>query len=323
MATRFYFSSTLVPPRSPAFGGWTATTGAVRRKLNFGKANSTNANFDVTKAVATNPADILTGQFISPPLAAQTITASAVKAYLQALESNAANDARAQMLIRVLSNDMGTVRGTILALDTTALSNEFDTTLTNRAFPVGLLNATLSSLAINDGDHICVEVGARYFVATTSISHRLRFGDATSDTDLAENETDTADGTPWIEFAQDLIFFDSSHTGPKPRSAITELGKQDDVPTGGGYSYGLLTAGSESEHDVPKTVLFGKSEQQKFYDSQGGNITPHLPVTKYKLRAKDTGAGMVRRVSRFRSTEEFPAPVGTYVDLAVEAEWTE
>lgn len=284
--------------------------------LHATKGNSANSNFAISKTSVSAVADVLTAQFISAPLAAGNVSGT-VKSYVQALESAATNDARAQILIRILSGDMATVRGTLLAHDNAlVVSNEFDSaTLTNRAFPVGLTNNTLSTVAALEGDVIAVEIGCRYFVATTGISTTLRLGE--TGTDLAENETDTADGAPWIEFSQTLIFMDGAQRGPAPRSGITQLGGV--APVGVGTSYALQSLGAK-DYKTSDTKVFGKENQQQFFAT--GNSLPAQPVTYYKLRAYDSGLpGFRTWVSRYLSTIEAPTPIGTYSQLSVSASW--
>jgi len=150
--------------------------------------------------------DVLIAQFISEPIAAATITGT-VKGIIRTSESNAANDCRAQMVIKVMSNDGTVERGVLLAENAGALSNEFATTLTNRKFPLNWAGAgtSLSSVIASENDRIVIEIGTRFHVTTTSITASFRLGDSAASDNL-ENETSTNDNRPWVEFSQDLVF---------------------------------------------------------------------------------------------------------------------
>lgn len=212
--TRFYFESTGTPAVSPAFDAtWGQTTSATRRPISVNKQLYSALTEKTTPAeTSTSVIDVLNTQFISEPLnGAQTITGT-VKGIIKTLEGGTlgtAGDARAQVVIYVVSNDGSTVRGTLLAADAGALASEFTGTITARKYPLAWsgAGATLSSVAAQDGDRIVVEVGARHHnVSATASTHRHEFGSAAASA-LAENETDTAgDAVSWIEFSQGLAF---------------------------------------------------------------------------------------------------------------------
>lgn len=195
-------------------------------------------SFVATKTAATNPSDVLVAQFISDPLQAQTISAAGfVKGIIRVLENLLTVDARAQMTVRVLSSDGATVRGTLLAFDAAALSNEFDSvSLTNRRFPLNWAGsgAALTQVIASDGDVIVVEVGARFHTANTGDTCTLRFGDASA-TDLLEDETGTIDDNPWIEFSQTLLFDETTERRGADQANFTEAGNTA-RPAGGPVS---------------------------------------------------------------------------------------
>ena len=320
MATRLYFGSVGVHARQPAFdASWEVTAAVARRTLRLFKEGTPHTNFSQAGSGVVDQ-DSLVAQFISPPLQAGNISGT-VKSYIQALESAAGDDARAQLNIRVLSSDGTVVRGTLLAHDVGALTNEFDAvTRTNRAFPVGLTNNTLTLVAAQDQDILVVEVGAR--IHSTSLGPiSLRFGDSTSLADLAENEVDTADGVPWIEFSQTLLFENHQQYGPTQISPDVQIGSFDRFVTGGGFPYSPLnTTGIPEASDLGETIRLTQCATRDEAGAQGGN-SPSLPVRFYKLRAFDTVAlSYVVWVSRYLSVVEAPGS-GSYSDLAVVATW--
>lgn len=149
--------------------------------------------------------DQLILQFVSPPLAAQTVSGN-VKAIIRASESNASSDSRSQMTVRIIGWDGVTFRGTLLAHDTGALASEWATTLTNRKFPKNYAGAggALTPIAAQLGDRLVVEFGFRTHVSSAS-NGTLEVGDA-SLTDLVEDEVGTAQDNPWVEFDTTITF---------------------------------------------------------------------------------------------------------------------
>lgn len=160
------------------------------------------------------PFDLFNAQYISPALGAQTISGTA-KMYLAPSEEITADNVSSQLVIRVVSNDGQTVRGTLYAGDTDATnppSNEWGSYVA-RAFPRGATtNFALSSLAISEGDRLVVEFGGRMRgPARNSVQIGFVVGSEGA-TDLPENETDT-DTTKngWLEFSSALTLSDDGN----------------------------------------------------------------------------------------------------------------
>jgi hypothetical protein len=208
MATRLYLeeSDFGVPPVTPAFdSSWSQTTSAIRRWLSRSKLSTAFVTTSISENTATSPFDVLVAQFISEPISAQTISGT-VKGQIRVSEANADADYKAQIVIWVMKPD-GTSRGTLLAKDTSALSSEFVTSLTNRKFPLAAVSpATLTNVTSVAGDRIVVEVGYRSHNShTTARNGSFRFGSAGA-SDLAENETATTEDNPWIELSGTITF---------------------------------------------------------------------------------------------------------------------
>lgn len=223
MATRFYFPSLTIwtPPFSPAAdAAWDdatlASENTVPRVMIMTSVPSPAAAYPTVTAARTatgtapvGPANILVRAFLSVPLVGnQTITGT-VKGQFGMLENNASANAMPQMGIRVITPS-NTVRGTLLALHSNALSSELPTGApANRKNPLAALSpASLSSVSAQDGDRILIEVGVRKEeVATTSRTYTYILG--TDDaSDAAENETDTTEANSWVEFSQTLTLQD-------------------------------------------------------------------------------------------------------------------
>ena len=204
-ATRFYLPSTGAAAVSPAFTlsgfSWTHTASADRIA-----AVTTKINSAVTDKVVVGTSGIgidqLFRQYVSAPIPAQTIGGT-VKGQIRALEETTSADARAQIVIYVVSNDGSTLRGVLYAGDTGALASEFtNTARQNRKFPRSS-PVSLSSVAASTNDRIVMEIGARRS-GSSYVDVYLVFGD-NSATDLAEDETTAAENNPWIEFSDDLF----------------------------------------------------------------------------------------------------------------------
>lgn len=149
--------------------------------------------------------DILLRQYVWPLAAGvQFSTADTVKGQVRAATGTDVN-ARAQLVIRVISGD-GTVRATLLGSDGAAMDNAFATSLTNREFPRDAPLTLEASYTTVPGDYLVMEIGARLgdHPATTVPGATLRFGDAAGD-DLPEDETETGDLCPWVEFSTELF----------------------------------------------------------------------------------------------------------------------
>lgn len=221
MATRFYLPSSGAAAVSPAFDAeWERTADADRIACVTAKSSTamTTKTFEESTASAH---DVLARQYVSAPLSgAQTITGT-VKGQARAAENDLEINARSQLIIRVVSNDGATVRGTLLAADTGALANEWATALTNRFFP-RTAGSALTSVAALDGDRIVLEIGTRAHASPLAADqYSIRFGD-TGAADLAEDETTTADNVPWIELSQTLTFAGAGISAAVPTAVETD-----------------------------------------------------------------------------------------------------
>lgn len=222
MATRFYLPETLVgqvTPPAPAGADWEhINTGPPVRFL----LRQPDASILTTTAYTPDGADDITDrdschrQYVSEPLAAQTITGN-IKAQFQAMEPNAGCNMFLSMKVLACTNSGGSTVGTLLAI-TRDTTNELATSFTNRNFP----STALSSTAVSAGDRLVIEigVGGTPTAATGTNGHNasLRFGCSASSGDLPEDDTQT--GTtyrPWIEISTDLRFL-----GDEVRPAITQ-----------------------------------------------------------------------------------------------------
>jgi len=209
MATRVYFPLTEAAPVTPPSAGaeWEHNNG-VTRKLLLTADSSTLT----TTAYAPDAADHLVDndslhrQYVSDPLAAQTLSGN-VKAQFQCLEELNNCNLFLTLKITVCSNDGSTTRATLLSI-TRDTTNELGTTLANRNFP----STALSSYACTAGDRLVVEVGLGGNITSGTggtVGHNgsIRWGCSASSGDLPEDDTQT--GTtyrPWLEFSNNFVF---------------------------------------------------------------------------------------------------------------------
>src|SRR5574337_470158 len=169
--TRFYLPSTGAAAVSPAYGGWGETASADRRKMVSAKISSAMTNKSGS-AILVNKTSLVR-QFVSNPLAAQTISGT-VKSYIRGLHAPSGTDiCVSRLLIRVCSNDGTTFTGTLLSLSGYGGNNNWNTSLRNVDFADG---DALTSVTVNDGDRLVVEVGG-FLTIDTGDTVTLNFGD--------------------------------------------------------------------------------------------------------------------------------------------------
>lgn len=209
MATRFYLPSTGAAPVSPAFNaGWNDSASADRLALVTARINSAMTLKSRVGNVSAN-SNYLLRQYVSAPLAAQTVSGS-VRGIARARESDIAADVSAQSFIYVVSGDGATVRGVLSTGWTGAIADEWTATLGTRRVPrastVASPNA-LTSQAAQDGDRIVIEIGFRAANArSTGPTNEISFGDNSATDFASDTEGVTTANNPWIEFSVTLAF---------------------------------------------------------------------------------------------------------------------
>lgn len=213
MATRFYLPQSGAAPASPAYtSSWESVANAARMPLVTEATNTALTSRSTDKAAATEPYDSLAGQWVSEALPAGDVSGT-FTLVTGATEPTGSRDAFLQCVIRVVSGDGSTVRGTLYAGQTATVESAV-TTASNYefalfSFKVRVLTATLTSVTAQAGDRIVVEYGSRACNANTyTNSVQVIIGDSTSASDLpatVDANGSTGDGRPWIEFSQDVF----------------------------------------------------------------------------------------------------------------------
>lgn len=200
MATRFYFPFSDVPAISPAFAGWGDTSYAVRTNMYVSKGTSAVQAGELV-GPWNDTLSALNRQFISPALAAQTISGTVSMQVLVTEDHVQDNVDQLWMSLRVFSGDGLTLRGTLLSLGNYGPTLEFlHRTMRNKT---GADGAALTSVTCQAGDVIVAEFG--YFVSGGGNTPYAQAGWGENDTDLPVDETTTT-GAGWLEFSADISF---------------------------------------------------------------------------------------------------------------------
>jgi hypothetical protein len=260
MATRFYLNVQGWPPVRPtANAGWESNRLELSQAQRImypwhGSSFLTPSATGLDNQAAVH--DVLMAQFISEPLAAQTISGT-IRAVVQVNESNTAANMRSQMHAWVMAPD-GSSRGTLTTFNTAALSSEWSTTVTSRFFPLGSTGTTVTNVNAVDGDRIVVELGARiHDTSATVYSGTLRIGDHRfnspgTDWDLPSNQTDTTTTkNGWIEFSANLTFLTA------PVAIVDDIADAvDAMPAAEGYILARAAdiSGFTTEADDPDDI---------------------------------------------------------------------
>lgn len=186
---------------SPAFDAAWEQTGQADRVVLAAKAQSpavtTLTDRTVTVPITTTQ-QILARQFVGPPMPSKRLIGT-FSMVVRCSESNAAANAFLAYVLRVLSQDGGTVRGT-LASSMTNAGTEFVTTAATRIFSA----ASLTPLTTQPGDRVVLELGAHAQAPASAQSAVLRFGNSAA-SDFALTSALTTDLNPWCEFSDDIF----------------------------------------------------------------------------------------------------------------------
>lgn len=234
MATRLYLSNTS-SPFTPATlrGAWNQTSGHVARALITSKRYDDGVidSVAITKTGGTQPHSILLGRFVSGPLAAQTITGN-IEWVVGVDVSNGDADGFYHVHVYVTQGDSDTPRGTLLTnYQESTPAREWPST--DQGWAIETPQA-VSSLAIQDGDRIVVELGV---VARNTVNRvfEIFYGTArdvglAATADLTHSDTNETIRPGWIEFSNTLT---EQAVGTEVRvtqSGLLVLATTPDVP---------------------------------------------------------------------------------------------
>ncbi len=207
MATRFYLPASGNPPFTPSVGsGWTASGSSVVRPMSTVKSQTAMASTTIAVDNSSSTASTLFVRFISPMLAAQTISGNLTGQALFSI-ANATGATTVSRIQVTIVNSAGTVQSTLLAGTSGAAT--LTTTATNKNVPASV---ALSSQTCAAGDRVVVEMGIIRTAGTTARNGTIVFGDNAA-SDLAIDTTTTTQNNPWVEFSGNLTFFPTKNLG--------------------------------------------------------------------------------------------------------------
>jgi hypothetical protein len=204
MAQRFYpvvNTTEAVPSISPAFdANWEVTGSATRRNLRE-KGNTvvlSNTNTSLSTVITTTQ-DYLAWQFISQPLPQINFTtADTIQIVAYANQSVSTANASLAYVIKIISNDGATVRGTLL---TQFAGSAFGTS--QASYSTGAVAFT-GNVTAQAGDRLLVEVGCHCAAPSTSATINITFRDSTT-SDYAGSGTTSPGFNTWIEISRDIF----------------------------------------------------------------------------------------------------------------------
>jgi hypothetical protein len=207
VATRWYFPATAsnTSGLTPSFdAGWNYTTEAARADIAKTKGSSAiTAGTLIGAWTATAGQTALDRQFISPALAAQTI--SGTFSLMLMVREGAGTDNVDRIITGLYVVDSsGTKVHTLKARGNSGTTLEFVANATHRTH-TGANAAALTSYACAAGDRIVVEIGYSNSTSATTPEASAKWGENATDATLGDNAT-TADRAGWIEFSANLAY---------------------------------------------------------------------------------------------------------------------
>jgi len=202
MATRFYFENTNFTTFSPQFSGfWAYTSEAGRYNLVDYKSN--NPLITGTTIGPTWNGAGLDRQYITEPLSAQTINGT-VTGQLMVREYNPGDNVNRLVTCIKAIDGSGNLRGRVLTTGNYSnTTTEFVNNVSHRNKIIAT-NTSLTSVAIQSGDRLVIELGYTEAAGATPEASAL-WGSLTSLADLPADETQTTLGIPFIEFSIDVV----------------------------------------------------------------------------------------------------------------------
>lgn len=199
--TRFYLPSYGATDITPTFSAYWENTGDGDRIKCYTTKQYTPMTDKSHSEISEG--DTLIRQYISPPIAAQYISGN-LKGQIMC-NCNGAGYSYLAIVIRVVSNDGITIRGTLCS--TSSNITPLDSAFVNRTLRNGSTTPiSLTPVTTQDNDKIVIEIGITPNIAFNLIS-TFKLGDDGS-TDLPEDDTETDIAkNSWIEFDSTINFY--------------------------------------------------------------------------------------------------------------------
>lgn len=241
--TTFYLPSTGAAAVSPGFdGGWEATGDADRLAMVTTRISSAFTDKSITTLLVAG--QTLFRQYVSAPLQAQTFHAP-VFIYARAMETLGSLNGFSQIVLKVVSNDGSTMRGTLLSIGEYSGGTEWNTATRNKAFVNGRVPTPVTAIA---GDRIVLEIGLSHDALITTAA--INFGDNSS-TDLPRDEVATAADNPSFLIAQTVLF----------QAQITQaIGSVTEIETSRALTFSKsLAIARVTETETARALTYSKS----------------------------------------------------------------
>jgi hypothetical protein len=283
VATRLYFTNSTAPysPATLGRGTYNRTTGAVTKLLGSAPGG-TATTVSATKPTTTpNPYNTLAGRWVSAPLSAGTL-AGVVSWVIGSVENTTSANAVPRIHIFVTAGDSDTVRGTVLSNYTgTLATQEFPTTAAGQS----ALDQTLTSLAVQAGDRLVVEVGTQFQNSISTATSAFNYGGSSS-VDMYKGDTGVTGLNGWVQFSD-------------PNQVIAAL------PAG--------------DHNLATNPAAGNSTTAGWFAAASSG-TPTVAASAVSGMSRSTGVKTTINTTSFArvSTPQVPAAVGEIWSFYVE-----
>jgi len=200
--TTFYLNTGTPSSVTPTIStNWNVSTGYSSFLMSPAKDASTTTNVATASPGGAFPKKVLLDQWVSDPLAAQTIAAGTTltgQSMFKVSNTTGGTTGMGSIYLRII-NTNGSLASEVLVNTTTFNS----TTSTNRSFSY---TVPAGGIVITAGQMICIELGWT-FTAGTNTTRTASITEGSSiGTDLPVNNTSTTLADPWFKFAQTLVF---------------------------------------------------------------------------------------------------------------------
>ncbi len=197
--TRFYLNTNTAAPVSPAYNaGWNVTSGVSQYLMHVVKDGSTLTTVTSGASGAASPRKCLINQWISDPLAAQTLTGTFTgQAQFNISSTSGGSTGLGYLYLRIVNSD-GSIAQEFGKDSTSTLT----TTLTNRT----LISLNIGSVTITAGQRICIDLGWSFTAGSSTTRTGSLSGGSSSGTDLPVDNFTTTVNSPWVQFSQTLVF---------------------------------------------------------------------------------------------------------------------
>lgn len=313
---RLYFpAATAAPVGVSPDAGWNYTSERLERSFALIKGSSAIAiGTQVGPWTATAGQTALDRTYVSPPLAAQEISGTVSMQLMVREYAGTDNVDQVRLVIKVVSNDGGTVRATLYSGNGSTTA-EFVNNVTHRNFTAASALA-LSSYTCVAGDRIAVEIGYRNSTAGTTPEASAKWGE--NATVLPVNNTQTTDGAPWIDFSNGLEFAALTGTATPNLGTPTSAASGAPVVTGSAApQQGALT--SEGSGSVGGSIDGSAADDLGSLASaaQGspvgtGSAAPDLGAATSQASGSPAGTGSAAdQLGALATSAASGSPVGT------------